>query len=329
MPSAPRSSAGSARERRDRDHRQPRQHRLPGAQAAVAAQARARGRRPGRQAAAAQGLHPPAADRRARDRRRGRLGHAVPRPAPPRATATRCWPRSTCRAACCRRCSRGPRSPAGSTAAAAAATGLPAGTPVVAGGGDNACAAIGAGLIEEGHGVCSLGTSGTLFVHSMTPAHRPRGRAQRLLRLGARRLPPDGRDPRPPAARLSWFRDKIAAAEADLLAANGLDPFAVLLDEAAARAGRRRRPAVPALPRRRALAAHGPACARRLGRAQPRPRPPALVRALIEGVGFAFADCLERMRDAGRRAAGHHAHRRRCARRPLAHRSWRPSCACR
>ena len=61
------------------------------------------------------------------------------------------------------------------TAEAAALTGLPAGTPVVAGGGDNACAAIGAGLIEDGHGVCSLGTSGTMFVHSMTPRIDPEG----------------------------------------------------------------------------------------------------------------------------------------------------------
>ena len=45
------------------------------------------------------------------------------------------------------------------TAAAAVVTGLPVGTPVVAGGGDNACAAIGSGLIDEGHGVCSIGTS--------------------------------------------------------------------------------------------------------------------------------------------------------------------------
>ena len=60
-------------------------------------------------------------------------------------------------------------------AEAAAVTGLPEGTPVVAGGGDNACAAIGAGLIDEGHGVCSIGTSGTLFVHSMAPRIDPEG----------------------------------------------------------------------------------------------------------------------------------------------------------
>ena len=97
---------------RHRDHRQPRQHRLPGAQAAVAAGERARGRGEAGQAPAAQGLHPAAADRRARHRRRRRLGHAVPRPAPPPlqrrdAGGPRCPGR-----ACCHRCSRDPRSPA-------------------------------------------------------------------------------------------------------------------------------------------------------------------------------------------------------------------------
>lgn len=42
-------------------------------------------------------------------------------------------------------------------------TGLPAGTPVSAGSGDNMMSALGAGAVQEGALVCSLGTSGTLF----------------------------------------------------------------------------------------------------------------------------------------------------------------------
>jgi len=49
------------------------------------------------------------------------------------------------------------------TAAAAAATGLPLGTPVSVGSGDNACAALGVGAVTPGDWVVSLGTSGTLF----------------------------------------------------------------------------------------------------------------------------------------------------------------------
>ena len=50
------------------------------------------------------------------------------------------------------------------TAAAAAETGLPAGIPVVAGGGDAATGAVSLGATEAGRGFISLGTSGQLFV---------------------------------------------------------------------------------------------------------------------------------------------------------------------
>ncbi|WP_439124127.1 xylulokinase [Marivita sp.] len=50
------------------------------------------------------------------------------------------------------------------TAAAAAKTGLTAGIPVVAGGGDAATGAVSLGATESGRGFISLGTSGQLFV---------------------------------------------------------------------------------------------------------------------------------------------------------------------
>ena len=86
----------------------PRQHRFPGAQAAVAAPPRAGAAATHRQAAAAQGLHPPATDRRPRHRCRRRIGHAVPGPSASAATAARCWKRSTCPKTCCRRSIEGP-----------------------------------------------------------------------------------------------------------------------------------------------------------------------------------------------------------------------------
>jgi xylulokinase len=54
--------------------------------------------------------------------------------------------------------------------------GLPAGLPVVAGGGDNAAAAIGTGIIREGVISSSIGTSGVLFAHSDTIRLDPGGR---------------------------------------------------------------------------------------------------------------------------------------------------------
>lgn len=59
---------------------------------------------------------------------------------------------------------------------AAAATGLPAGLPVAAGGGDNAAAAVGNGIVREGLVSSSIGTSGVVFAHSETLRIDSRGR---------------------------------------------------------------------------------------------------------------------------------------------------------
>lgn len=58
----------------------------------------------------------------------------------------------------------------------ALALGLPQGLPVIAGGGDNAAAAVGNGIIREGNITSSIGTSGVLFAHSDTIRLDPEGR---------------------------------------------------------------------------------------------------------------------------------------------------------
>jgi xylulokinase len=54
--------------------------------------------------------------------------------------------------------------------------GLPAGLPVAAGGGDNAAAAVGTGIVRAGVVSSSIGTSGVLFAHSDAIALDPQGR---------------------------------------------------------------------------------------------------------------------------------------------------------
>ncbi len=61
------------------------------------------------------------------------------------------------------------------SAGAGEALGLTPGLPVSAGGGDNMCAAIGAGVVVEGPLVVSLGTSGTAFGHRDAAAVDPQG----------------------------------------------------------------------------------------------------------------------------------------------------------
>ena len=59
---------------------------------------------------------------------------------------------------------------------AAAATGLKAGTPVVAGGGDQAAQAVGVGAVEAGIVALTLGTSGVVFASTPEAYIEPQGR---------------------------------------------------------------------------------------------------------------------------------------------------------
>lgn len=59
---------------------------------------------------------------------------------------------------------------------AAKATGLLAGTPIIAGGGDQAAGAIGCGIVREGLVSATFGTSGVVFAHSDTCRVEPEGR---------------------------------------------------------------------------------------------------------------------------------------------------------
>jgi xylulokinase len=63
------------------------------------------------------------------------------------------------------------------SASAAKSTGLAAGTPVVGGGADNACGAIGVGVVRPGTVVASWGTSGTVLCPTAAPKVDPRMRA--------------------------------------------------------------------------------------------------------------------------------------------------------
>jgi xylulokinase len=95
------------------------------------------------------------------------------------------------------------------TAAAAEATGLRAGIPVVAGGGDQAANAVGLGAVEVGTPALSLGTSGVIFAPTDRPIVEPRGRVHAFCHAVPNRwhlmsvmLSAAG--------SLRWFRDTLA-----------------------------------------------------------------------------------------------------------------------
>ena len=141
------------------------------------------------------------------------------------------------------------------TAAAAEATGLKAGTPVVAGGGDQAAQAVGVGAVREGIVALTLGTSGVVFATTNEPRIEPQGRLHAFCHAVPGRWHLMG-VMLSAAGSLRWYRDTFAPGPAV---------------SRTARAGRRRgarlrRVAVPALPDRRAHPAPRSAGARRVRR---------------------------------------------------------------
>ena len=115
------------------------------------------------------------------------------------------------------------------TAAMAARTGLVEGTPVVGGAGDNAAAAVGTGVVENGKAFTTIGTSGVVFAHSDEIAIDPKGRVHTFCCAvpGAWHVMGVTQ-----AAGLSlkWFRDNFCAAEKETAAAMGKDPY-FLMDQ--------------------------------------------------------------------------------------------------
>ena len=182
----------------------------------------------------------------------------------------------------------GPEVTGAVSAAAAAATGLRAGTPVVAGGGDQSANAVGVGVVGPGDAALSLGTSGVVFAATTSPLFDSAGRVHAFCHA----LP--GRwhlmsVMLSAAGSLRWFRDTFAAGA----------PFDELVATAAAvPAGSEGLLFLPYLS----------------GERSPHPDPLArgsfvgltlahdrrhLVRSVLEGVAFGLRDGLDLMRSAG------------------------------
>jgi xylulokinase len=95
------------------------------------------------------------------------------------------------------------------TVAAAAATGLRPGTPVVAGGGDQAANAVGVGAVVEGTVALSLGTSGVVFATTNQPLFEAAGRVHAFCHAVPNRWHMMS-VMLSAAGSLRWFRDALA-----------------------------------------------------------------------------------------------------------------------
>jgi xylulokinase len=174
------------------------------------------------------------------------------------------------------------------TETAAAATGLRAGTPVMAGGGDQAAQATGVGAVEEGIVALTLGTSGVVFASVNEPFYEPAGRLHAFCHALPNRWHLMG-VMLSAAGSLRWYRDTLAP---------GQDYDTLLAPAVEVAPGSDGLLFLPYL----------------TGERTPHPDPlargafvgltvrhtqPHLTRAVLEGVGFGLRDSFELMKGVG------------------------------
>lgn len=171
-------------------------------------------------------------------------------------------------------------------------TGIPAGTPVAAGGADNTCGAVGCGIVQEGRALSSIGSSGVLLAHTDQPKTDPAGAVhtfnhsipQAWYVMGVML-----------AAGLSykWFGQTFGQAEKIVEAGTAINAYK-LLDQGAALipAGSEGLIFLPYLNGERTPHADGAARGVFFG-INPRHRKEHFTRAVLEGVVFGLRDSLE------------------------------------
>jgi xylulokinase len=96
--------------------------------------------------------------------------------------------------------------------AAAETTGLRAGTPIIAGGGDQAAGAVGMGIVRSGTASATIGTSGVVFASTDKPLLDPRGRVHTFCHAIPGRWHVMGVT-QGAGLSLRWFRDQFGAIE--------------------------------------------------------------------------------------------------------------------
>jgi len=112
------------------------------------------------------------------------------------------------------------------SAAGAAVTGLKAGTPVVAGAGDQAAGATGMGIVTPGAVSATIGTSGVVFAATDRPALDAKGRLHTFCHAVPGRWHVMGVT-QAAGQSLRWFRDRFGSGADD-----GRDPYERLTAEA-------------------------------------------------------------------------------------------------
>lgn len=167
------------------------------------------------------------------------------------------------------------------TRAAAEATGLKEGTPVVGGAGDQAASGIGNGIVHAGVASCTIGTSGVVFAYLDRPHYDPQGRVHTFCHAVRGKWHVMGVT-QGAGLSLQWFRNQFApGADYDSLMAeaqkapplaHGLFWLPYLMGE--------RTPHLDPIARGGWIGLTA-----KHGRAE-------MIRAIVEGVSYSLRDCL-------------------------------------
>ncbi|MCK5569848.1 MAG: xylulokinase [Spirochaetes bacterium] len=181
---------------------------------------------------------------------------------------------------------------------AAEETGLKPGVPVAGGAGDQASAAVGIGIIEEGIASYSIGTSGVIYAATDGPktdhggrlntfCHSVPGKWCVLACINSA------------AGSYQWYQDKLALWEQEQAEKRGVKIYEILEEEAArAPIGSDKLIFLPYLAGERHpytdTNARGVFFGLHAGHGKAN-----LVRSILEGVAFSFRDCLDVMREHG------------------------------
>ncbi len=182
------------------------------------------------------------------------------------------------------------------TKKAAELTGLCEGTIVVGGAGDNAAAAVGTGVVEDGKAFTTIGSSGVVFAHTSNISIDKRGRVHTFCCavpdcwhvMGVTQSA---------GLSLKWFRDNLCWSEMETALNMGVDPY-YLTDKAAMEVpiGANRLIYLPYLNGERTPHLD-PNCRGAFIGLSTMHKKRDMIRAVMEGVSYSLRDCIEVMRE--------------------------------
>ena len=182
------------------------------------------------------------------------------------------------------------------TAEFAAKTGLAVGTVVVGGAGDNAAAAVGTGIVEDGRAFTTIGTSGVVFAHTSEPRIDPKGRVHTFCCavpgcwhvMGVTQAA---------GLSLKWFRDNLAECYKEEAEKQGVDSYDLInQDVENVPIGSRHLLYLPYLMGERTPHLN-PNCRGVFFGLSAIHTKADMLRAVMEGVSYSLSDCLDVLRE--------------------------------